>query len=93
MRAITQYLKAQGYGALDDSYYAYIDLWLKWYKGKVAAFHNYRQYNGKKKVNRTRKTLGMAKTVAEDWANLALNEKVQITAGEKTINDRRSEGS
>ncbi len=82
MRAITQYLKAQGYGVIDDSYYAYIDLWQKWYKGKVAAFHNYRQYNGKKKVNRTRKALGMAKTVAEDWANLLLNEKVEITMQE-----------
>ena len=88
MRAITQYLKAQGYGAIDDSYYAYIDLWQKWYKGKVAAFHNYRQYNGKKKVNRTRKALGMAKTVSEDWANLLLNEKVEITIGEKTTHDQ-----
>lgn len=82
MRAITQYLKAQGYGAIDDSYYSYIDLWLKWYKGKVAAFHNYQQYNGRKKVNRTRKGLGMAKTVPEDWANLLLNEKVEITMQE-----------
>lgn len=30
----------------------------------------------------------MAKTVAEDWANLALNEKVQITVGENTANER-----
>ncbi len=82
MRAITQYLKTQGYGAVDDSYYSYIELWLKWYKGKVAAFHNYQQYNGKKKVNRTRKALGMGKTVSEDWANLLLNEKVDIVIGE-----------
>lgn len=88
MRAITQYLKSQGYGAIDDSYYSYIDLWQKWYKGKVAAFHNYRQYNGKKKVSRTRKTLGMAKTVAEDWANLLLNEKVDITIDEKTTHEK-----
>ncbi len=88
MRAITQYLKTQGYGVIDDGYYSYIDLWQKWYKGKVAAFHSYRQYNGKKKINRTRKSLGMAKTVAEDWANLALNEKVQITVGENTANER-----
>lgn len=85
MRAITQYLKSEGYASIDDSYYTYIDLWLKWYKGKVAAFHNYRQYNGKKKVTRTRKTLGMAKTVAEDWANLALNEKVEIVIDKKDI--------
>ncbi len=88
MRAITQYLKAQGYGVIDDSYYTYIDLWLKWYKGKVSAFHNYRQYNGKKKVNRTRKTLGMGKTVSEDWANLLLNEKVDITMGSDAVHDK-----
>lgn len=91
MRAITQYLKQQGYGAVDDSYYSYIDLWLKWYKGKVATFHNYRQYNGKKKVNRTRKTLGMAKTISEDWANLALNEKVEIVIDDESINKKVQE--
>ncbi|WP_027399847.1 phage portal protein [Anaerovorax odorimutans] len=86
MQAITQYLKNQGYIAIDDTYYSHITLWQKWYKGKVNTFHNYRQYNGRKKVNRTRKTLGMGKTVSEDWANLLLNEKVIITAGEDTIN-------
>ncbi len=86
MRAITQYLKQQGYGAVEDGYYSYIDLWQKWYKGKVLSFHNYRQYNGKKKVNRTRKGLGMAKTVSEDWANLALNEKVEIVIDNENIN-------
>ncbi len=88
MRAVTQYLKQQGYSVIDDSYYSYIDLWLKWYKGKVAAFHNYRQYNGKKKVSRTRKTLGMAKTVAEDWANLMLNEKVKIVVDKTATNEK-----
>lgn len=85
MRAITQYLKQQGYGSIDDNYYSYIDLWQKWYKGKVLSFHSYRQYNGKKKVNRTRKGLGMAKTVAEDWANLALNEKVEIVIDDEDV--------
>ena len=41
--------------------------------------HNYTQYNGKKKIRRTRKSIGLAKTVSEDWANLLLNEKVQIS--------------
>jgi A118 family predicted phage portal protein len=88
LQAITQFLKGQGYGAIDDSYYSHIDLFQKWYKGKVATFHNYSQYNGKKKVKRTRKTLGMGKTVAEDWANLLLNEKVIITAGEDGTNKK-----
>lgn len=88
MRAITQYLKSEGYGVIDDSYYTFIDLWQKWYKGKVAAFHSYRQYNGKKKVSRVRKSLGMAKTVAEDWANLALNEKVDIVISDQATHEK-----
>lgn len=88
MRAITQYLKREGYACIDDSYYSYIDFWGKWYKGKVAAFHNYTQYNGSKKIRRTRKSLGMAKTVTEDWANLLLNEKVKIVLDAAEMNKR-----
>lgn len=83
MNAITQYLRRQGYNCVEDDFYRRIALWQKWYQGKVPAIHSYTQYNGKRKLRRTRKTLGMAKTVAEDWANLALNEKVSITVGKK----------
>ncbi len=79
MKAVTQYLIGKGYGCVQDDYYAQIVLWQKWYGGKVPAVHNYTQYNGKKHLRRTRKTLGLAKTVSEDWANLLLNEKFQIS--------------
>ena len=88
MRAVTQYLKNRGFGCVDDSWYSLIHLWQSWYQGKVPAFHCYRQYNGRRKVTRTRKTLGMAKTIPEDWANLALNEKVDIVVSETTVNER-----
>lgn len=78
MKAVTQYLIGRGYGCVQDDYYVQIALWQKWYGGKVPAVHNYTQYNGKKHLRRTRKTLGLAKTVSEDWANLLLNEKFQI---------------
>lgn len=87
MQAILQYLNREGYHSVDSSYYAKIALWLSWYKGKVVQFHNYRQYNGMKKINRTRKTLGMAKKVCEDWANLELNEKVSIVIDNESINN------
>lgn len=77
MQAILRYLTENGYGTVDGGYYSTINSWFRWYKGKTG-FHSYSQYNGKKKINRTRKTLGMAKKVAEDWANLLLNEKVGI---------------
>ena len=79
MKAITQYLQQRGFTCAQDDYYSAIALWQKWYKGKVPAVHNYTQYNGKKHLRRCRKTLGMAKTVSEDWANLLLNERVAIT--------------
>lgn len=88
MKAITQYLKQRGWDCVDNSWYSVIALWQKWYQGKVPSFHCYQQYNGKHKVRRTRKTLGMAKTIPEDWANLALNEKVEIIVSKPTVNKR-----
>ena len=37
---------------------------------------------------RERKSLGMAKSIAEDWANLSLNEKVDITIKKKNAEKR-----
>lgn len=92
MQAITQYLSQQGYSVVNDDFYnSYIGLWFRWYKGKVASFHAYTQYNGKKKIRRERKTLGMAKRIPEDWANLGLNEKVQIVIDDKGIHEKVQE--
>lgn len=88
MRAITQYLRGREYTCAKDDYYSLIELWQKWYKGKVPSFHNYVQYNGKKKLRRCRKSLGMAKTISEDWANLLLNEKVSITVEKQKAQQR-----
>lgn len=88
MKAILQYLQARGFGCASDAAYARIDFWQAWYRGKVPAFHTYRQYNGKRKLTRQRRSLGMAKAVAEDWANLALNEKVEICIKGKQLEKR-----
>lgn len=88
MRAVTQYLKREGYACVEDDWYGRVALWQQWYRGKVPAFHSYRQYNGKSRVQRERRSLSMAKTIAEDWANLAMNEKVEITIGRKAAEKR-----
>ncbi len=88
MKAITQYLIERGYTCVQDNYYTFIALWQKWYEGKVPSVHNYIQYNGKKKLRRTRKTLGLAKTISEDWANLLLNEKAQICIDDASAKER-----
>jgi A118 family predicted phage portal protein len=60
----------------------YIANWLDWYTGKVKNFHSYTIYNGKKQVQMERMSLGMPKRACEDWANLLLNEKTDITVAD-----------
>lgn len=79
---IRQYLIDQKYSTAPDSTYSHIDNWLEWYQGEVKKFHTYKVYNGSVTTEHERYRLGMAKKVCEDWANLLLNEKVSIKAGE-----------
>lgn len=72
------FFEKEGYETVSDEFYHQIDKWLGWYKGKVSSFHRYNQYNGKKLIGRERATLSVAKKVCEDWANLILNEKMEI---------------
>ncbi len=72
-------LKELGYTTIPKEFYTYVSLWKSWYVGKVKGFHQYRRYNGHKWTKCNRASLGMAKKVCEDWANLLMNEKVQIT--------------
>lgn len=78
---ICQYLAKQGFHTAPDETYSHIDEWLEWYQGDVEKFHKYKIYNGISVTSHRRYTLGMAKKVCEDWANLILNEKVAIKAG------------
>ena len=58
-----------------------VDTWLSWYKGNVQNFHTYKIYNGNKEIKISRKSMQMAKSACEDWADLLLNEKVKIMVG------------
>ena len=77
--AVIQKLKELGYTTIPEEFYDQVEVWKSWYVGKVKGFHRYRRYNGHKWTNCDRATLGMGKKVCEDWANLLMNEKVQIT--------------
>ena len=59
----------------------YLNLWVSWYKGKNASFHNYTIYNGIKDVKKERASLQVAKFICEKMADLLYNEKVKITLG------------
>ncbi|HIX67227.1 MAG TPA: phage portal protein [Candidatus Anaerostipes excrementavium] len=79
---IRQYLTEKKYSTASDTTYSHIDTWLEWYRGEVEKFHKYKIYNGSITVEQEMYRLGMAKKVCEDWANLLLNEKVAIKAGD-----------
>lgn len=76
-----------GYTPAPDSMMMPVDLWKGWYQGKVKSFHEYRQYNGKRALRRTRKSLSMAKRVCEDWADMIFNEKLEITLPDKRMQE------
>ena len=78
-------LKELGYTTIPEEFYTYVSLWKSWYVGKVKGFHQYRRYNGHKWTKCNRASLGMAKKVCEDWANLLMNEKVEITLEGKPV--------
>ena len=77
--SIISILQDRGFDTLPESFYTQIDMWKSWYDGNVKNFHNFKVFNGQKHVECRRYTMGMGKKVAEDWANLLLNEKVTIT--------------
>lgn len=72
-------LNELGYTTIPDSFYSKVYEWKSWYQGDVKGFHNYTVQNGERQVKCRRYSLGMGKKLCEDWANLLMNEKVQIT--------------
>ena len=79
---IKQYLVDNKYTTASDETYSHIDEWLEWYQDDVKSFHHYKIYKGTNTKSYERYRLGMAKKICEDWANLLLNEKVAIKAGD-----------
>ena len=77
---IFSYFRDKGIDTVDPAFYRQIEVWRSWYNSNVKKFHKYKVYRGNgTSVNCTRYSLGMAKKVCEDMADLLLNEKVQIT--------------
>ena len=76
---IFEKLKERGFDTVPESFYTTIGVWKSWYEGEVKDFHRYKVFNGQNHVQCRRYTMGMAKKVCEDWANLLMNEKVKIT--------------
>ena len=84
---IIKYLNKAGYDTLNSGFYTLIDTWKSWYIGSVRKFHRYKMWNGKEHVTCKRLSLGMAKKISEDVADLLLNERVQITIQDNNTSD------
>lgn len=87
LNTIIEYIKKQGYNTISEDWYGRVRNWRSWYEGDVAKFHHYKVYNGQKHVDCRRLSLGMAKKVSEDWANLLMNERVNITLDDEMTQD------
>lgn len=77
--AVITALRGLGHETVPQSFYDRIALWRSWYDGSVNSFHSYQVFNGQKRVRCRRHSMGMAKKLAEDWADILMNEKVRVT--------------
>lgn len=82
---IFSYFRKKGIDTLDPTFYKKIEEWKSWYQGNVRSFSFYRVHTGQGTyTRRKRKSLGMAKKVSEDIADLLLNERVKITLSDQS---------
>lgn len=85
---IFEYFRKKGIDTVDSSFYRKIEEWSSWYRGNVKRFSWYKVYSGQGEyTKRQRKSMGMAKKLSEDIADLLLNERVQITLSDKTTDE------
>lgn len=82
-KSVIEYLKSQGLKVIDENIESKIDLWDSWYKGNVNNVHEFKVYEGKKSIKCKLRTLKMAARVCQDWADLLLNERVDISVSDE----------
>lgn len=80
---IVNYLRGKGITVIGENIEEKLDIWDQWYRGHVDKFHQYKIYEGKRNIQKTRRTLNMAARVCQDWADLLLNEKVELSASDE----------
>ena len=82
---IFSYFRDKGIDTVNPTYYRQIEICRIFYNSNVKKFHKYKVYRGNcTSVNCLRHSLGMAKKVCEDMADLLLNERVTITIADQT---------
>ena len=85
-------VKEYGYNPdIKDAMQTYIEQYKSWYAGNVKSFHNYFIYNGKRKVNKHRYTMNMAKEISEDWSDILWSEKCKISLKDESSQEQFEE--
>ena len=85
---IFEYFRKKGIETADASFYRKILEWKSWYNANVPRHSTYYVYTGQgTKVRRRRKSIGMAKMVCEEIADLLINEKVEIVISDQPTLD------
>ena len=75
-------LGEMGYKVADSEVmFSKIDEWKAMFQGDIKGFHKYQEWNGKRVVDKQRKSLGMPKKCCEDWADNIYNDNVHIQIG------------
>jgi A118 family predicted phage portal protein len=88
MAKLTELVKSKtGNPRYFDFYKDYVEKWLEYYEDEIDKFHTYTvmTVNGMKSVKR--KSMGMAKTVCEEWADMLFDETVTITVENTKIQE------
>lgn len=80
---VIDYLKSKGIKVIDEDISSNIDIWTQWYKGNVDKVHEFYTYEGKKKLKNKLKSLKMGSRVCQDWADLLINERVDISVNDE----------
>jgi len=82
----------KGYNPVIGDTYMKIEEWLSYFRGSVNNIHHFtRKTMGGHIVDVHKPSLQMPKKVAEEWAGLIFNEKVQLLTGSKASQDKLDE--
>ena len=78
----------KGYNVVIGDSYRKMEEWLSYFRGSVNNLHHFtRKTMAGRKVDVYKPSLQMPKKVAEEWAGLTFNEKVQLLTGKKASQD------
>ena len=80
---VIKYLEDQEYKNIPTNYYKQIENWENYWKNNTD-YLTYKDFYGKE---RKMYTLGMAKTICEDWSSILWSEEDDITCPKENINE------